>query len=116
MTLTWPSDITEALKSLCLETSGSRRERCSRLRKGVQLHKGWTSRDSDRTSVTSVIKDNADIELDNFAAGLIKEKQTRSLSDAVTVSVTTMATNATTTTTINAIISTTKNSFVVTTK
>ena len=79
------SEIIESLEALNLGISGSRRERCSRLRRGVKLLKGWTSRDSDRTTVTSASTDLTDDDLKNFAASLNPNKQDESSNTAVTV-------------------------------
>ena len=45
------SEIVEALEALSLDTTGKRKERCSRLRKGIKLLKGMPPRASDYTSL-----------------------------------------------------------------
>lgn len=88
--------LTEALESLQLETSGTLRERCARLRRGVKLYKGMSSHASDVTSLTTDATDLDDKELpsDEAATSLPTTSPVTSAVESIvmTTSITTLAT------------------------
>ncbi|XP_033225941.1 uncharacterized protein LOC117178627 [Belonocnema kinseyi] len=67
------SEINDSLEKLNLDTFGTRKLKCSRLRKGIKLLKGWPTRDSDYTSATFLTTNDEterEIDFENLAAAL----------------------------------------------
>lgn len=49
-------EIVKNLEALNLDTSGTRKMKCARLRRGIKLLKGWPSRNSDYTREIGCVK------------------------------------------------------------